>query len=115
MARLAAKPYSEGINLSDFSPAGLEKAEKWLDEIQKKSLAVDLNKSLVGVLVRFPGPDSPAYYIVTADVPLTLAHIPIFDAYRASAAEIRGTRRQDIIAMEKADRQLLNLFRPKEE
>lgn len=105
MAKLSPKPFTAGLpdhhdfkydepipGYKDFSD--LMKAEdKKLRELEAISEKIDYNNpkaSLVGAIVSFPVGDGGAYYIVTKDKPLTLAHIPFGDAYHAMWPTIKG-------------------------
>lgn len=70
--------------------------------------------SLVGALIQFPFADSYAMYRVTKDKPLTLQHVPYYDAWQISAAHIRGLRRGDVVKMLFGDQELARVLSTRE-
>jgi len=86
------------------------RTDKMFAELIARSEQVDLATTLVDVVVRFPIADGFAHYIVTADRPLTLQHIPVGDAWTIPEAHLRGLRAQDIRRDAERDRHLAKLF-----
>jgi len=83
----------------------------------EKGLFVELQQqsdkaNFVGKLLYFPYADGKAVYLVLGAQPLTLAHIPIGDAWQIPDAHIRGLRRQDVLDMIERDKELAELFSP---
>lgn len=99
MAVLSPKAYPGNWYPEEFDGATyskfMQEAETAFEKLwksQPKSTA----KSLVGAVLRFPRGDGYAIYVVVKDKPLTVAHVPIGDAWATSASEIRGLRAQDV-------------------
>lgn len=68
---------------------------KALDALRAKSDSLP-NGEIVGAVVEFSVADGSAVYVVTKAKPLTLAHVPAFDGYKAHPALIRGLRIADV-------------------
>ena len=66
--------------------------------------------AVVGAIMSWGRGDGCAYYIVTNDKPLTLQWIPYGDAWTVEAALIRGTTKEDILAVRRQDKKLRELF-----
>lgn len=84
------------------------------EEIAEMQRLADVSNALaegelVGGLLRFPVGDGYAQYLVIKDKPLTLQHIPFFDAYSTDPALIRGLRRPDIEQRLAAERSFARL------
>ncbi len=113
MARLDSKPVpgdwrvSGALGYTDEEK--LEKTEYALHQLLLISESIDLTKTLVGVVVKFQVADGYAYYRVSKDRPLTLQHIPFCDAYQVHSATIRGLTRDDIVMIEKQQRQFAQI------
>lgn len=89
MARLSSKPYPGDWGMTNDMNADFERCDAQLraiDEAQPDPAA----KSLVGARLDFPRGDGVATYVVVKDKPLTLAHVPHGDAWRADDCTIRG-------------------------
>lgn len=54
---------------------------------------------VVGAVLSWPRADGYAHYLVTADEPLTLQHIPYIDAWSVEPALIKGLDRDDVLNM----------------
>jgi hypothetical protein len=95
MAKLAKHAYPlyqrQGYSREDFA-----KEAAALDELQARSDALPEGE-VVGALLRFPRADGYAFYVVTKDKPLTMAHVPFGDAWQVEPALIRGLVRGDVI------------------
>lgn len=77
--------------------------EAYLQAIQDE--ARKANKGdLVGEVVRFGMADGHAIYVVWSQRPLSLVHVPIFDAWQIPEAHARGLRVKDIRAAVKRDK-----------
>lgn len=99
MAKLAPTPYPGFDQRSDESvDAWLERTELMLDELEKHSVALP-EGSVVGGVLRFQVADSYAIYLVVADAPLTLQHIPFLDGYAIPAPYLRGLEHADVVGM----------------
>jgi hypothetical protein len=92
MAKVSDQPYPGDWEL-DFSNAYWQKKS----EEQEKRLAAIIaaqptpdNPSLVGACLRFPRGDGNAFYVVVKDRPLTIAHVPVGDAWQADECTLRG-------------------------
>ena len=105
MARLDSKPFTAGLpNHNDFKlnevPPGYKSwsefydaQDKKLQELLEASAKIDYSNpkvSLKGAIVAFPRGDGSAYYIVTKDRPLTVAHIPFCDDWSTDWPTING-------------------------
>jgi hypothetical protein len=105
MAKLDPKPFNGGLpNHNDFKlnevPPGYKSwmevydaQDKKLQELLAASEKVDYRNpkgSLKGAVIAFPRGDGSAYYIVTKDRPLTVAHIPFCDAWTTDWPTING-------------------------
>jgi hypothetical protein len=97
MAKLAARP----IDFPKFkNNKDIDRQQDALDILIDKSNQLDPNgPTLVGALWKYPVADGHAYYVVTKDKPLTLAHIPFLDEYAVPEFVIRGLKRSDIQLM----------------
>jgi len=69
-----------------------------------EAAAVDLNKTLVGSIVRFQVADGYACYYVSADEPLTLQLVPSGDCWTIPEAHLRGLNRADVLKLAQAER-----------
>jgi|GEM_PF-1567996 len=94
----------------DFKALSAEQ-DREMEKLQAKSDSLAPGE-IVGALVRWPRADGYAYYVVTKEKPLTLAHVPYLDAYQVEGALIRGLNRADILAMLEGARDLARLFGP---
>jgi len=75
--------------------------------LEQESGGVDIDGGeVVGILLAFPVADGYAHYRVSKASPLTLQHVPYGDAWRISAAHIRGLRKADAIESERRRRGL---------
>jgi len=110
MARLDSSGYMAG----EWETRPGEPTETWIQrtdealaglELESGRVDVDLG-DVVGLLLTFPVADGHAFYRVSKASPLTLQHVPFGDAWRVPPAHIRGLRRQDILAVERARRAL---------
>lgn len=106
MAKLDTKPFLGGLpdpaqytGMREVPPgykdwmAFYDAQDKKLQELIAISDKMDYKNpkaSLVGSIVAFGVGDGGAYYIVTKDKPLTLAHLPFGDAYQAAWPTING-------------------------
>ena len=77
--------------------------------LRKKSESLK-GDAVVGAIMSWPRGDGCAYYIVTNEKPLTLQWIPYGDAWTVEAALIRGTTKEDILAVRRQDKKLRELF-----
>lgn len=120
MAKLAPNSYDlpepnyEGGNFRDAFKAQEEAFKK----LQEASDAIDFNDpkaSLKGALLRWQRADGYAHYIVTADRPLTVQHVPFLDAWTVESALIRGLTRADVIAQLKREKAMKELFSKKKD
>jgi len=109
MAQLSNKPYPGDWSFN--GQEGFKRHEAQLASLEKEAAEVDPSVSLVGALVTFPWADGHAVYRVSKDKPLTLQHVPVFDAWQVPYPQIRGIRRADIVAMIEADRKTRELFK----
>ncbi len=66
---------------------------------------------VVGAVLSFPAADSYAYYLVTADEPLTLRHLNYCDGWTIPAPYVRGLEREDVLQMLEHRRRLLSFTR----
>jgi len=80
--------------------------------LQAEANKIDTAVSLVGAIVSFPWADGSALYRVSKDKPLTLQHIPAFDAWQVPYSQIRGLRRADVVRMVEGDKKMRELFSP---
>ena len=87
-----------------------ERTGKALDTLTDRSARVNSEKSLVGAVITFPRGDGYAFYEVVKDAPLTVAHIPYADAWRADPITLRGLRRSDVVERLRHDRALKAIF-----
>lgn len=78
--------------------------------LEVEAAKVDPAVSLVGAIVSFPWADSSALYRVSKDKPLTLQHIPVFDAWQVRYSQIRGLRRADVVSMVEGAQRMRELF-----
>lgn len=109
MARL-----DNGYMASEWEPRPGEPTEAWLSrtegalaELERESGRVDVDAGdVVGLMLMFPAADGHAVYRVSKASPLTLQHVPFGDAWRVPPAHIRGLRKSDILAVERARRAL---------
>ena len=116
MAKLSPTPYTGNLNLHDYSDENVKKIKAMMDALAENSEKIDCSdpdSDLKGALLRFPVADSYAEYIVVSNRPLTLAHIPAFDAWQIPAAHMRGLSRADILHQLKAAKILHILFKNK--
>jgi len=98
--------------ISDSEAYFKAEAKIWAG-LQEDSDSVDLSKSLVGALIRFPVADGYAVYIVNRDKPLSLTHVALGDGWSADPILLRGLRKTDIIERVERDRNLKKLFAKK--
>jgi len=82
------------------------------DALLAKLIQQSSSGGLVGRVLRFPKGDGYAFYLVVKEVPLTLSHIPVGDAWTIPEAHIRGLRVQDVRDMIRRDDALAVLFSP---
>jgi len=87
----------------------LDKQDVEIERLQKVSDNVNIDKTLINVLVRFQVADGYAYYLVINEYPLTLMHVPYLDAYRAHPALLRGLDKNDVRKQVKS-RKMLKAF-----
>lgn len=88
MARLVPLPTALR---EDFTERPNEPFMDYLARTDKALAALDPDR-----LMRFPVADGSAIYYVVKDSPLTLAHLPVGDAYAISRAHLRGLRTADL-------------------
>lgn len=109
MAKLLAKPYPAPIlrtgSFEDYSKA----TETVYQELLKKSNSLD-DDEVEGALLSFPVADGSALYLVTKASPLTLQHVPLWDAYQIPAAHLSGLRLAHVQAQVKQARAWANLM-----
>ncbi len=84
-----------------------------LEKLREVSRKVDLEKTVVDVLLQFSVADGHAVYRVVDDKRLTLEHIPIGDAYHADHRLLRGLRVEEIREDEKNARDVAAIFTKK--
>ena len=94
----AAKPVSERKDTLAF------------EALLAKSDTVNLDKTLVGVVVSFPYADGYAHYKVVKDKPLILEHIPYGDAWKLASYAENGITAEDIKEFEIRRRALARHF-----
>ncbi len=75
---------------------GIKAQDKWYENYRKDK-----------PIISFPVADNYANYEVRGN---TLHHIPVFDAYRAHPALLRGITKDEVEAMLEADRKMAELF-----
>jgi len=80
------------------------------DKLLATSNAVDLSKTLVGVIYSDGVADGYANYVVIKDKPLTLQHIHIGDGYQLPYPYIRGLNEKDIKRHAESSRKLKAMF-----
>ena len=66
--------------------------------------------SLVGALLRWQIADGYAFYVVTDDDPLTLAHVDYLDGYTVDPALIRGIDREYVREALRREARIASLF-----
>ena len=87
----------------------MEDEDAAFSALRKKSESLK-GDAVVGAIMSWPRGDGCAYYIVTNEKPLTLQWIPYGDAWTVEAALIRGTTKEDILAVRRQDKKLRELF-----
>lgn len=99
--------------LEATSPAGSPASYMESDEFSHLQATSDAlpEGDVVGAVLRFPAADSYAYYLVTADEPLTLRHLNYGDGWTIPAPYIRGLEREDVLQMLEHRRRLLSFTR----
>jgi len=70
----------------------MDRMDKVLDTLKR----VKKDESFVGRTLSFGVADGSAIYVIKKEKPLQLEHLPYGDAYRVSAAHIRGLRLADV-------------------
>jgi hypothetical protein len=113
MAKYDSKPFSfpEMGSFSEGNPFAQQEAA--LKKLQDFSDGIDFTNpkaSLKGAMLRWQRADGYAHYIVTADKPLTVNHVPFGDAWEVEAALIRGLNRAEVIKQLEFAKHLRDLF-----
>lgn len=104
MAKLAPKSFVFPYVSDDFMEQ-MDADEVIFEKLCKASEKVNVDKGeVIGLVVSFPIADGYASYLVVNEKPLTLQHIPVRDRYQADYCTIRGLRKEDVLARERADR-----------
>ena len=110
MARLDSSGYMASeweAQPGESTETWIRRTDKTLAGLERESERVDIDAGeVVGLVLMFPAADGHAVYRVSKASPLTLQHVPFGDAWRVPPAHIRGLRRQDILAVERARRAL---------
>ena len=92
-----------------------DKRQKALfDALKLVSDKVNIRKTIVNCLVRYPYADGYAHYLVIKEKPLTLEHVPYGDAWQLEDYAIRGLTLADVRQQIKNRRTLDKLFAAKE-
>ena len=113
MAKLAPKFDFPDYDTSLGWKEAFKAQEEALDKLAEASAKIDFanpKASLKGALLKWQRADGYAQYIVTADRPLTIAHIPFGDAWTIEPALIRGLTRADIVEQLRRDKAMHDLF-----
>ena len=85
-------------------------------EVENKALQALIKASLknpervLGSVYSAQVGDGRAYYLVVKEKPLTLAHIPVGDAWELNPAYIRGIKASDIIDRNKWEKMMRDIF-----
>jgi len=114
MATLAKKQCAGNWEEMDKVDGMMRTLQKASNEIDARGARTNKLISLVGAVIQFPYADSYAVYRVTKDTPLTLQHVPYYDAWQISAAHIRGLRRADVVKMLFGDQELARVLSSRE-
>lgn len=91
MAKLLATPYPAPVLRTGSFDSYCKETEAVYQKLMEKSNSLAENE-VVGALLSFPVADGSALYLVTKASPLTLQHVPLWDAYQIPAAHISGLR-----------------------
>ncbi len=102
------------IEVEDFN-GDWSKYSEWFDNLLAKyQTNKDPDaKDLTGSLLRWQRADGYAYYVVTKHSPLTVANLPIGDAWQVEPALIRGLRAEDVREQLRRDETMAKLFKKK--
>lgn len=116
MAKLSPKPYPGNWDL-DFTAEDLNaefaKQDAQLDRIFANQPALD-EQSIVGACLEFPVADGKAFYVVIKDKPLTIAHVPVGDAWHIDECTLRGINASYVRRSLQRNLMLKELFARKE-
>jgi len=102
MAKLSDKsiPFPEIEDGEDYSDC-YKRQITVIGAMQKKSDAIDYNNpkaDLTGAILSWQVADGYALYVVTSNSPLSLAHIPLADAWQIESETIRGVNRKTVLS-----------------
>jgi hypothetical protein len=84
------------VDYSGDWESSLKMEKEALDKVIRTSESLPEGK-VVGALLQFPAGDGSAYYVVVAEKPLTVAHVPYGDAYHAAGVTIKGVDRKYVL------------------
>jgi hypothetical protein len=117
MAKLDPKPFPfPALDFSVRDRTMMDPQTAEINRLQALSDAIDCNNpkaNLKGALLRWQRADGYAYYIVTQNSPLTVAHIDFCDGYGVEAPLLRALNRADILGMLRQTKSFNAMFREK--
>ena len=96
MAKLHSKSYAFKSAHAPYSAESVDEQVAELNRLEAQAGKL-ADGEIKGAILSFPVADGKALYLVTSDKPLTLQHLPFFDAYAIPEAHVRGLNKADVL------------------